>query len=93
MALINTGKERAYELTVDKTIDGQSANGYPRIYRLTDAFGNYSNVTLNELATMAVAEYQQRLSDFKRHVENIEVGVVVSISDAYRENLKSCPII
>lgn len=93
MALINTGKERAYELTVDKTIGGQSANGYPRIYRLTDAFGNYSNIALNELATMAVAEYQQRLSDFKRYVGNIEVGVVVSISDAYRENLNSCPII
>lgn len=92
MALINTGKQRAAELTVNKTVGGQSIEGYPRIYRIIDAFSNYSNITLNELATMAIAEYQQRLSDFKRYVENIEVGVIVSISDAYRENLGSCPI-
>ncbi|WP_455592938.1 hypothetical protein [Bacteroides sp.] len=90
--MINTGMQRATELTVTKIIGGVSANGYPRIYKVYDAFGNYASITKDELAKISVSDYKVRLSAFKAHVESIEVGVTVDIEVAYKQNLGVCPI-
>ena len=58
--------------------------GYPRVYKVTDAFGNYAVVT---------AEYKLRLAAFKAYVEGIENGVTVNTDEAYVENLEACPIV
>ena len=91
MAIINTGMQRGTELTVTKKIGGVMVNGYPRMYKVTDAFGNYAAVTA-ELAKLAVAEYQVRLDAFKTYVEGVENGVTVKTDEAYVENLGACPI-
>ena len=67
--------------------------GYPRVYKVTDAFGNYAVVTAEELAKLAVAEYKLRLAAFKAYVEGIENGVTVNTVEAYVENLEACPIV
>jgi hypothetical protein len=90
MAIINTGMQRGTELTVTKKIGGVMVNGYPRMYKVTDAFGNYAAV--EELAKLAVAEYQVRLDAFKTYVEGVENGVTVKTDEAYVENLGACPI-
>ena len=92
MAIINTGMQRVTELTVTKKIGGVMVNGYPRMYKVTDAFGNYAAVTAEELAKLAVAEYQVRLDAFKTYVEGVENGVTVKTDEAYVENLGACPI-
>ena len=90
MAIINTGMQRGTELTVTKKIGGVMVNGYPRMYKVTDAFGNYAAVTAEELAKLA--EYQVRLDAFKTYVEGVENGVTVKTDEAYVENLGACPI-
>lgn len=92
MAIINTGMQRGTELTVTKKIGGDVVNGYPRVYKVTDAFGNYAAVTVEELAKLAVEEYMTRLAAFKAYVEGVENGVTVNTDEAYRENLVSCPL-
>ena len=74
MAIINTGMQRGTELTVTKKIGGVMVNGYPRMYKVTDAFGNYAAVTAEELAKLAVAEYQVRLDAFKTYVKALKTG-------------------
>ena len=76
----NSGMERAVKLTVTKEIAGTPVTGYPRTYHINDAFEMYSE------------DYLQRLSAFKNYVESIEIGVIVNITEAYRENFDSCPI-
>lgn len=90
--MANTGMQRATELTVDKKIGSISGNGYPRVYRIGDAFGNYTTKSNEELSQMPLTEYRTRLLAFKAYVESIEVGVIVDILTAYVENLNSCPI-
>lgn len=84
--------QRAIELTVDKKVGSVSGNGYPRVYRLGDTFGNFTSASNDELAQMALADYNTRLAAFKVYVESIEVGVTVDTSAAYVQNLSSCPI-
>lgn len=91
--LANTGMQRATELTVDKKIGSISGNGYPRVYRIGDAFGNYTAKSNDELAQMPLTDYRTRLIAFKVYVENIEVGVTVDTDTAYVQNLNSCPIV
>ena len=93
MAIINTGMQRGTELTVTKKIGGVMVGGYPRVYKVTDAFGNYAVVTAEELAKLAVAEYKLRLAAFNAYVEGIENGVTVNTVEAYVENLEACPIV
>lgn len=88
----NSGKERATVLVIEKKIGETMVTGYPRSYKLTDAFGNYSAILESELALISSKDYLRRLSDFKNYVENIEVGITVNIEEAYRENLSACPI-
>lgn len=92
MATINTGMQRATELTVNKKIGGVTDSGYPRVYRLYEAFGNYTGVSVGELSEISIEKYKARLEAFKTYVESIEMGVSVDTSFAYRENHLSCPI-
>ena len=77
---------------VTKKIAGTVVAGYPRTYRIGDAFENYTAVSDEELSNIPVADFKSRLSAFKKYVEGIEVGIIVDITKAYRENLESCPI-
>ncbi|WP_368114265.1 hypothetical protein [Bacteroides sp. RTP21281st1_E4_RTP21281_210402] len=90
--IINTGMQRATELTVSKEVGGVSVTGYPRIYKLGDSFGNNAAMTSKELAEISIEAYQARLTDFAAYVESIEIGISIDISEAYRENLTVCPI-
>nr|DAK33488.1 MAG TPA: hypothetical protein [Caudoviricetes sp.] len=92
MGVIYTGMQRATELTINKTVGGSSISGYPRIYRLGDAFGTYSTMTNQELAEAKTEDYRARLAAFKTYVESIEIGIPIDLSEAYRENLTACPI-
>lgn len=92
MNSINTGMQRATELTVSKQINGTEVSGYPHIYRIGDAFLNYIYITDDELSKITVDEYTSRLAAFETYVEGIEQGVNVDITPAYRENQTSCPI-
>lgn len=92
MAIVNTGMQRAIELTVDKKVGSVSGNGYPHVYRLGDAFGNFTAASNDELAQMALADYNTRLAAFKVYVESVEVGVTVDAESAYMQNFDNCPI-
>lgn len=92
MSEINTGMQRGTELTVTKKVGGIEVNGYPKVYKIYDAFGNYAAIAVNELAKLAVEDYQARLEAFKAYVEAAETGVEVNIEEAYVENLTACPL-
>lgn len=92
MSSINTGMQRAIQLTVTKMSGETVVTGYPRIYRLTDAFGNYTAVSESDLSVVKITEYKQRLSAFKEYVESVEIGISIDTSGAYIKNLTSCPI-
>ena len=90
--IINTGMQRATELTVSKEVGGANVTGYPRTYKLGDSFANNAAMTSKELAEISIELYQARLSAFKTYVESIEIGISIDLSEAYRENLTACPI-
>lgn len=92
MSEINTGMQRGTELTVTKKIGGIEVDGYPKVYKVYEAFGNYAAITVGELAKLAVSDYQARLAAFKAYVETAETGVKVNTDEAYVENLTACPI-
>ena len=92
MSSVNTGMQRAVQLTIIKMSGQDVVSGYPHIYRLTDAFGSYKNISEADLSKNKISEYKQRLSAFKEYVESIEIGVTVDTSNAYTENRISCPI-
>lgn len=92
MGKANTGMQRAAVLTVTKRIGSEVAVGYPRRYRVGDAFDNFSQLTDVELSSIAATDYLARLNAFKLRIERIEQGVTVDIDTAYRENNGECPI-
>ena len=92
MAILNSGMQRGTELTVTKKIGGIEVNGYPKVYKVYEAFGNYAAITVDELAKLAVSDYQARLAAFKTYVESVETGVEVNTDEAYVENLTACPL-
>lgn len=92
MSNVNTGMERAYELTVIRRVNGAYVEGYPRVYRMTDDFGAFSAIRKEEIGTMPLSEYKARLKAFKQHVEKVEIGITISTDEAYRKNLTACPI-
>ncbi len=92
MAILNSGMQRGTELTVTKKIGGIEVNGYPKVYKVYEAFGNYAAITVDELAKLAVSDYQARLAAFKTYVESVETGVEVNTGEAYVENLTACPL-
>lgn len=92
MGLINTGMQRATELVVSKKAGDVSVGGYPRVYRVGDAFGNFTAIGNDELAQMPTEEFNARIAGFKVYVESVEVGVNINIGDASRENMEACPI-
>lgn len=92
MGLINTGMQRATELVVSKKAGDVSVGGYPRVYNLRDAFGNFIAMSNDELARMPVDSFKARVAGFKTYVESVEIGVSINAGDAYRENLGTCPI-
>jgi hypothetical protein len=90
MATTNTGMQRAETLTISKSVGGTLV--YEHSYSLLSAFSTYSAITSQDVTEMSVASYTARLEAFKEYVESIEVGLSISTTDAYRENLTSCPI-
>ena len=92
MSSVNTGMERAYELTVSRRVNGANVEGYPRVYRMTDDFGIFTSIRKEEIGTMSIAQYKARLKAFAQYIENVEIGVKVNTEEAYRKNLTSCPI-
>lgn len=84
--------QRATELVVTKKIGGVNAVGYPRSYRLYDAFGSYAAISKDSLSTMPVDDFLTRLSAFRLYVESIEVGVTLNTETAYKKNLTACPL-
>ena len=101
MSYINTGMERCKTLRVDKTVGGESIDGYPKDYNILAAFsqnGNsYGIITEASFQQLSVNDYQQRLADFKDYVEAAEsIASVDAITqegyEAYRENEVACPI-
>lgn len=92
MGSINTGMERAYELTVSRRVNGDYVEGYPRVYRMTDDFGTFSAIRKEEIGTMPLAKYKERLKAFAQYIENVEIGIKVNTDEAYRKNLTACPI-
>ena len=89
---INTGMQRAVEFVVTKKINDEVAEGYPHTYSLKQAFGNYQEVTENQLAQMLIGDYKARLSAFKTYVESVDMGAVVDKESAYSENTGLCPL-
>lgn len=90
--LRNSGMQRWVLLMVTKKIAGTVVAGYPRTYRVGDAFENYTAISNEEMSSMPVTDFKSRLSAFKKYVEGIEIGIEVDITNAYRENIESCPI-
>lgn len=92
MSSVNTGMERAYELMVSRRANGDYVEGYPRMYRMTDDFGAFSAIRKEEISTMPLAKYKERLRAFAQYIENVEIGIKVNTDEAYRKNLTACPI-
>lgn len=92
-SLGNNGMERATMLVVDRKVGGVSLSGFPHRYSLLDTFGNYATVTRQELETMPVNTFVERLNAFKVYVEAVETGIIVDAESAYRENTTACPYI
>lgn len=92
MGLVNTGIQRATELVVSKKAGNVPVNGYPRVYRVGDAFGNFTAISSDELARMTSEGFNARIAGFKAYVESVEVGVSINMEDACRENMEACPI-
>lgn len=99
--VINTGIERGETFTIDKQVGGVSLSGYPKNYDIKAAFtagGNsYSILTSQEFQELLEADYFDRLADFKIYIQTAEGlasidDITVAGSEAYRENLTSCPI-
>ena len=85
--------QRGTELTVTKKVGGIEVNGYPKVYKMYEAFGNYAAISVDDLAKLAAGDYQARLTAFKTYVETAETGVEVNIKEAYVENLTACPVL
>lgn len=97
-----TGKQRSLTMTVNKTIAGVLADGYPRSYYGRNEFTYngtvYPAIDALRMSTMPVVDYETRLAAFKAYVEGIEAGLNVDESttagsEAYRVNTTACPII
>lgn len=98
--MANTGMQRSLTITVNKTVAGDQASGYPHTYYGRNEFTyngtTYPAIDSLTLATMPVADYEARLADFKAYVESLEAGLDISAvveagEEAYRENTTACP--
>ena len=99
--MANTGKQRSITIEIDKTVNNNSLNSYPRTYdgKLSFSFGgvNFPEISEQDLAYMQLSDYQTRLDAYKSYVQSIEPGIDINAStelghEAYRENLTVCPI-
>ena len=95
--MAQTGMERSLTVIIEKRIGGIIQQGYPVTYQGRNAFGSYPAITVDQMVSMSVEDYNTRLTDFKTYVESREIGLSFSTDlvegfDAYRENLTVCPI-
>jgi len=94
--MANTGYELSLTIQVSLIIGGRVMSGYPIIYQGRNAFsfnGNsYPAITVSQLKGMNHVTFLARLADFKAYVESIEVGLTIDTTEAYKQNLNSCPI-
>ena len=96
---MNTGYERSLTLTIRKYIADIIVEGYPVTYQGREAFTfnsvSYPAITVAQMATIPVGDYEARLADFKAYVEQQEIDLDIdgsSTNPARRENLGACPI-
>lgn len=77
-----TGKKRSLTVTITKTLAGVVVDGYPKAYYGAQAFTwngvNYEAIDSTRLATMPVADYEERLSAFKSWVQSQETGLNIA---------------
>ena len=99
---MNSGKQRSLTLVVDLTVKGVRPVGYPHNYygRLQFTWNGvtYPSITTLQLATMPIADFNERLAAFNALVESLESGLVIAAvteagKEAYKDNLTACPII
>ncbi|MDR1197522.1 MAG: hypothetical protein LBK94_00720 [Prevotellaceae bacterium] len=72
MAWITTDTDVASTLIVDKIVNGQHVQGYPRTYFILNAFALYAAISVNEWHKMNYYQRENRINDFKAYVESIE---------------------
>lgn len=91
MAWITTDTDVATTLTVNKTVEGQSAPGYPKVYSILDAFGAFPAITENEWHKMLKADRTPRITAFKSYVGNLEALVVddTQTNEVYRPSTET----
>lgn len=74
-----TGFKRSMTLTVNKTLAGIMAQGYPKTFRGMDAFTyqatEYPTINSTLLATLPTEAFETRLAAFKKYVEIQEPGL------------------
>ena len=99
--MAQTGMERSLTVIISKTIGGIIQQGYPVTYQGRSAFTLseviYPAITLDQMVSMSVEDYNARLTAFKAYVESRESGLSLSTDlvegyEAYKENLTACPI-
>ncbi|MDR1341616.1 MAG: hypothetical protein LBK58_16435 [Prevotellaceae bacterium] len=57
---------------VKKYSSGEYQPGYPKIYEICDAFGEYDEITPAELKVLSEYDYLQRSGDFEKYVRRLE---------------------
>ncbi|MDR1370950.1 MAG: hypothetical protein LBJ72_12635 [Dysgonamonadaceae bacterium] len=96
-----TGMQRSLTVIINKTLAGVQVEGYPRTYYGRNEFAingvAYPAIDVEKMATMPVENYTTRLNAFELYVESLEPGLDINSdtipgSEAYKENLTSCPI-
>jgi hypothetical protein len=84
MAWITTDTDIAKVLTVDKIVNGQHLQGYPKTYSILTGFLTYPTITVNDWHKMNESQRNDRIVGFKTCVESIEG---ISIDDTQTNNI------
>lgn len=78
MSTVNTGDFKHSILTITKTINGETALGWPKVYNIMNAFGAYPLLTQEQFALMDQTTYSARLTDFLAHADNDNSEFILS---------------
>lgn len=92
--LVNTGMQRSLVLVVKKTVGSITTS---QTYDGRLAFSSYGAISDLTLSRMALADYEQRLADFKAYVQSIIPGLDIDATTeagrgAYRIAVDACPV-
>ncbi len=77
-----TGKRRSLTVKITKTLAGELVAGYPRTYYGLQHFiysgTEYPLINTTKLATMPIAQYEERLAAFIGYVQTQEEGLDIA---------------